>query len=341
MFIARLLILPLLVACKSDPQDDSDTDRDTDGDTDVSTWECGAESAGELGACGDLQRYEEDLVFVAKPRQPGSDNWLAAQNRCANTFSELGFDVELHDYGTGINVLGKKVGNIEPEETVIVGAHYDHFSFCAGADDNASGVAGVLEAARVLATAEFKKTLLFACWDEEERGLIGSQAWVDRAVRNGENVVVYYNYEMIAFYSDEPLSQTVPFGFDLLFPSATTSLAENEYRGNFLAVVNNTESHHHANYLIDFGPSFGLLTEMLEVTSEQQVVAPDLARSDHAPFWEQGWPAMMLTDTANFRNPNYHCVGGPDTVDTLDLEFAISAVRTTVAAVATSAGVIE
>ena len=96
-------------------------------------------------------------------------------------FASLGYTVEREAYGTGVNVIGVLDGTSAPAEQVVISAHYDSVANCPGADDNGSGVAGVLEAARVLSTSQHKRTLVVACWDEEEKGLIGSSAFVARA----------------------------------------------------------------------------------------------------------------------------------------------------------------
>src|SRR5690606_20146741 len=138
-----------------------------------------------LSQCVEAARYQADLEAIAMPREPESAHWQAVQDLCAERLEGLGFTVERHAYATGVNVIGVREGTSEPQRRVLVGAHYDHIAGCAGADDNASGVAGALEAARVLAMASFPRTLVVACWDEEERGLIGSRAYAERARTNG------------------------------------------------------------------------------------------------------------------------------------------------------------
>src|SRR5690606_6446465 len=103
------------------------------------------------------------------------------QDLCADRLTELGYEVTLHNYGSGVNVIGRRPGATAPDEIVMVGAHYDHIDDCRGADDNASGVAAALEIARVLATVETQRTTMIACWDQEELGLIGSEAFVTAA----------------------------------------------------------------------------------------------------------------------------------------------------------------
>src|SRR5205823_1076260 len=100
-------------------------------------------------------RYVKDLEFVAKERTPGSPHWKEVQDLCATRFKDLGFMVELEEYATGVNVIGTRVGADTPIDIVSIGAHYDHIPGCPGADDNATGVAGLLEVARVLSQGSF------------------------------------------------------------------------------------------------------------------------------------------------------------------------------------------
>ncbi|MEM6992738.1 MAG: M28 family peptidase [Myxococcota bacterium] len=302
---------------------------------------CG-ESVEAMSACVDGSRYLTDLEFIAAPRPPGDAHWQAVQDLCFDRFTEFGFDVELHQYGTGVNVLGTKVGATAPDETVVVSAHYDHILDCAGADDNATGVAGVLELARVLAEAELERTVIFACWDQEEIGLIGSRSWVLRANENDEQIVANFNFEMIGYTDHTPGSQSVPAGFDLLFPEAVEELAANGNAGDFITVIADDLAATQAEALIRHADRIDIPLVHLPLSSElkNSPLLSDLRRSDHATFWEFDLPAMMLTDTSNFRYAAYHCAEGEDTVDNLDHEFTTKVLRISTAAVVESLGLI-
>jgi hypothetical protein len=295
---------------------------------------CDATAPAEVAACVDPSRFEQDVIAIAKPRPPGSVQWREVQSRCADTFDRLGYTVELHRYATGINVIGVREGR--SKERVVVGAHYDHIPGCDGADDNASGTAAVLELARVLAGGSFDRTLVVACWDEEERGLVGSDAWAEAAIARGESIALYVNFDAIAFTDRAPNTQRVPTGFDVLFPDETTRLAEQQHRADFIAVIVDAAARPYAEAFAKQAEALALPHAVL-VIPELLLVAPlavDLRRSDHASFWDESVPAMMLTDTANFRSSAYHCKGRPDTVDTLDLPFAVQVVRSAASATA-------
>lgn len=295
---------------------------------------CGQETPAALGACVDRARYLDDLRFVADIRVPGDTHWQAVQDLCFDRLTALGYAVEVQAYGTGVNVVGRKPGAVRPDEQVVLAAHYDHIDGCRGADDNASGVAGVLEAARVLSSASFDRTLVVACWDQEEVGLIGSGVFAKAASDAGDSIIVNFNLEMIGYTSDEPGSQTVPAGFDLLFPEAYQQVETNGFRADFVAFVADDGAHDPATALADHARRIGLPNVVLELQRELATspVVGDLRRSDHASFWNFGFPAIMLTDTSNFRYANYHCAAGEDSVDLLDHDFATAIIETTVAA---------
>lgn len=301
---------------------------------DVPRPACDASSVETLMRCVEKERWADDLAFVAQPRSPGSKHWQAVQDLCAARFAEHGYTVERHDYGTGINVLGVRAG--ESPEQVVVSAHYDHIPGCSGADDNASGVAGVLETARVLAAGRWRRTLVVACWDQEEDGMIGSRAWAARARERGEAIAAAFIYEMIGFRVDAPDSQRLPPGSELVFPAVVAGIAERGNRGDFLAAIGDSGSH---EALAAFERRAGavelpVVTLALSPLLQRAAAAADLDRSDHSAFWRNDYPGIMLTDTADFRNPHYHCEFGEDAAETLDADFAARTVRATVGAAA-------
>ena len=319
----------------------------TSGDTTGSSGEAGTgddnpcnDSPQAAADCVDGEAYAEDLGFIADIRTPGSTHWQAVQDLCADRLTEAGYEVALQNYGTGINVVGRRLGAGAPEQQIVVGAHYDHIPGCHGADDNATGVAATLEIARVLAQAEFDRTILVACWDEEEDGLIGSEAYVAAAVAAKDQIVINFNFDMIGFRSDEMNSQTVPMGFEVVFPDQYAAIEAGGFRGDFIAIVSSSLAHEHALTFAAASDRIALANELIEIPAgaENTPVFDDLRRSDHAAFWEAGYPALFITDTGEFRNDHYHCLGGPDEVADLDVDFAVNVTRATVEAAAIAAG---
>ncbi|MDC0719024.1 M20/M25/M40 family metallo-hydrolase [Nannocystis bainbridge] len=293
-----------------------------------------------LADCSDPVAYAEDLKFIADIRTPGTPHWKAVQDLCAERLSELGYQVQLMDYGSGVNVVGRRLGTVNPEQIVLVAAHYDHISNCRGADDNASGVAATLEIARLLAKVEFDRTVHIACWDEEEDGLIGSEAYVAAAKTAGDEIVVDFNFDMIGYTSTAENSQTVPTGFGLVFAEAYAELEANQFRGDFIAIISSAKANAHATAYAAAADRIGLRRALIELPAGQESsdLFADLRRSDHAPFWDAGYPAVFLTDTSEFRYANYHCMAGEDEVANLDLEFAAAVTRATVEASAVALG---
>jgi len=336
----------LLAACGGDglgagPDGGADAAADGGADTDTETEAvCGAGSPAALAACVDGARYETDLLAFSIERPQWSAGWEELQAACAARLEALGFDVAFEEYGSGVNVVGRLEGAAEPETEVVVSAHYDHVEGCPGADDNASGVAGALEAARVLAEAHFGRTLVVACWDEEEEGKVGSEAFVAAAVAAGTAIEVAVVFEMIGYATDEPGSQEFPDGFELAFLEQLAEVAENDYRGDFLAIVAGEDAHavvaaaeHHTE--MAGVPAIALELPMDWLSSD---MIADLRRSDHDAFWQAGYPALMLTDTADFRYAAYHCMDGDDVPENLDTGFATAIIRGAVAASAEALG---
>jgi hypothetical protein len=293
-----------------------------------------------LMALVDAAKWSADLAVIAKPRPPGSAHWQAVQDLCAERLTSLGYTVTRPAFAGGVNVIGVLAGTSLSKESIVLSAHYDHVGDCDGADDNASGVAGVLEAARVLATTPHARTIVAACWDKEEDGLLGSSAWVADAKAKGELVTMAFVFEMIGFRATEPGSQTLPAGFELLFPNEAKLLADQGNRGDFIAAIADESAGATVQALVTHGKAAGLPVQALVIPAalKNSDIIGDLRRSDHAPFWMADYPAIQLTDTANFRNPHYHCYGGPDVPADLDPEFAADVVRAVVGAANDSAG---
>jgi Zn-dependent M28 family amino/carboxypeptidase len=296
---------------------------------------CASSDAATIRGCVDPHRWESDVRSIAAPRPPGSPHHLRVQLRCAEVFEQWGYEVEIDRYATGTNVIGTRPGKHPDAPYVMVGAHYDHVPGCEGADDNASGTAAVLELARVLAGVPAERTLKLACWDEEERGLVGSRDWATRARARGDLVLVYWNFDAIAFTDPRPGTQRVPTGFGMLFPGEIARLKARGDRADFIAVIADAGASMHAQRFATHAEAIGLPTTVLSIPTlvKDSGLAWDLQRSDHAALWDAGYPAVMITDTADFRSDAYHCRGRPDTVDTLDLPFGASVVRATAGAI--------
>lgn len=294
---------------------------------------CGSDPAPSPVTQVDRAAFEADLTVIAQPRNPGTPHWQAVQDLCAERFAALGFEVERHAYATGVNVIGVRAGTKTPAERVVVSAHYDSVANCAGADDNGTGVAGTLEAARVLSLQPHDRTLVVACWDEEERGLVGSKAYVARAKAAGEAIVLSLVFEMIGYRNTTPMSQRSDPQLEAVFPDAAAQIAANEYRGDFALVVNDETATAAVADMQKVAKDVGLPIVNISLLAALKTSLDALRRSDHAPFWDADYPALFITDTADFRNTHYHCLRSTtDAIADIDFDFAIANVKVVVAA---------
>lgn len=288
----------------------------------------------------DSNRLRADLEFLEgiRHRTAGAAQLAATRDSLKNLFLSSGLyyeeqPVPLGNY-TGKNLIGSHPGTSFADKVIINDAHYDTVNNAPGADDNGSGTVGVMEAARLLSRYPYKKSLRFIGFDLEESGLVGSIRYVSLGIPAGEQIEGVFNHEMIGYWSNEPNTQTLPQGFPFLFPAAAAAVAANEYRGDFITNVGNTASQPLAllfsNAAQQYVPDLKVITLDVPGTGS---VAPDLRRSDHAPFWDANKPALMLTDGANFRNECYHTPG--DTLDEkLNMTFLSNVVKATIAAMA-------
>ena len=292
----------------------------------------------------DSTRLRSDLEFVEgiRHRTTGLDHLNAVRDSMERLFAAQNLYTELQAFAygnyTGRNVLGTFVGSAAPDSVIIVDAHYDSFSNAPGADDNGSGTVGVWEIARLLSRYPAKKSLRYIGFDLEEAGLVGSVRYVSSGIPATEKIQGVFNFEMIGYYSEEPNSQELPAGFNLLFPVATATVAANQYRGDFITNVGNYEFPEISTLFQNSATTYVPDLKVISVSEPVGVPIPDLRRSDHTPFWTAHIPALMLTDGANFRNECYHT--SSDTLDNkLSFTFMANVVKATLAATAQMAGI--
>ena len=235
-----------------------------------------------------------------------------------------------------LNIIGNIYGGRNRQRIYINDAHYDSVANGPGADDNGSGVVGFMEIARILSAYHFENTIRFIGFDLEEVGLNGSNSYVNKEVSPIDSILGVFNYEMIGYFSNVNNSQTVPTGFNQLFPGQYATLLADTFKGNFLANIGNVDSKPISDAFIN---AANLYVPELKVISinlpGNGTIAPDFRRSDHASFWDKGYKALMLTDGADFRNKNYHTAN--DKIDLLDMDFLSNNVKATLATLATLA----
>ena len=267
-----------------------------------------------------LRQHIVDLVAVRQTETPvKSPNWGKLPLRRTQAAAYIDGALRAQGYApvherdqdndvATENIYADLPGSDRPDEYVLLTGHYDNWHL--GADDNASAVAVLLEAARILRTLDRppRRTVRIVAFDREEEGLTGSERYAIR--HSADRVVGVLNMDCVAFASHAPDSQSAPPGLAL------------RSVGDFLAILVNQ-------------PAEGLLSSVLRLSSTLPqpvdglgLVAPGdghnpagsaFLRSDHAPFWRRGIPALFFTDTANYRNPHYH--KDSDLPDTLDPDF--------------------
>ncbi|HEY1234727.1 MAG TPA: M28 family peptidase [Candidatus Binatia bacterium] len=192
---------------------------------------------------------------------------------------------------------------------MIVGAHFDSVIDTPGADDNASGVAVLLEAARLLSHAHLNSQVLMCAFNLEELNMIGSTAFAKKLKATGARIEGMISLEMIGYTDLRPGSQKLPVGLSRFYPD----------QGDFIGVVGNWKSKSLLQTLSSAMREVAdLPVETLSVPGDGMVI-PAVRLSDHAPFWDLGFPAVMVTDTSFYRNPYYHAA--TDTIETLNIEF--------------------
>ncbi len=215
-----------------------------------------------------------------------------ARNYITQSLKKFGWLPTLQAFEGGVNIFAQHKGTDPQAGAILLAAHYDTVPNSPGADDNASGVAVVLEVARLL-TRPTPRTLQIAFFDQEEVGLRGSMAFATNTrLENLRGVIVL---DMVGFACYTPGCQKYPAGLPLIPPTD---------KGDFLAAVGDLE---HLPLLNAFQLKETNLPPVFTLPIPLKgILMPDTLRSDHAPFWYQGVGAVLLTDTANLRTPHYH-----------------------------------
>lgn len=266
-----------------------------------------------------LRLHVDRLAGLIGPRVLSRPKTIvAAIGYIENQWLDMGDEVEREEYEvegvTATNLIVESDGK-KNDRLNLLGAHYDTVISTPGADDNASAVAVMLEVSRLLkekTTTKRCRYVAFACEEPPYFHLdsMGSQVHARAAKKRGDRIDAMLCLEMVGYYRDEPHSQKVPPGI----PSWLHRFFPN--RGNFLAAVGNLNSIS-ANW--KFRRRFKRSSPSMPLFS---ICLPEKIReirlSDNSSFWDQGYPALMLTDTSFLRNPHYHLES--DTPDKLDYQ---------------------
>ncbi len=262
----------------------------------------------------DQDRLRRNLQMVVGERSlfSGRQHLVDVEGFVETEFRGYGLGVEsdFFNYGgeTFRNIVARGAGESNAP-LIIVGAHLDSVIGTPGADDNASGVAVLLETARLLSQERSRPEVLFCAFNLEELNMIGSTAFARKLKAAGTKVDAMISLEMVGYSDARAGSQKYPLGLSRLYPD----------HGDFIGVVGNWKS---KALLSKFSAAMrqvvDLQVETLSVPGRGMII-PAVRLSDHAPFWDLGYPALMVTDTSFYRNPHYHAP--TDRLDTLDLGF--------------------
>lgn len=250
----------------------------------------------------------EDSVFVDGNKEliEHRISWMG--NDLAATYikeklESFGLSVTEQEYNTGgVNIIATQTGTVAPEQHYIICAHYDAVDhYCA--DDNASGVAAVLEAARILSGHDFPYTIIYALWDEEEIGLVGSAYYADQAAGNGDQINGVINLEMFGWDSND----------DMLMDIHTKNISNSVYL---------------ANLLVSIDTEYNLLLDPV-------IYNPGTTASDHASFWNNGFGAIVFSEAyyGGDSNPYYHTAN--DRIDKFNLPYFHEMSKLAVGSIAT------
>ncbi len=245
-------------------------------------------------------------------------------------FQSFGYEVFwqpfLYRGNTYYNIIAEKTGDTDPEKILVIGAHYDTVRTTPGADDNASGIAGLLSLARSFAGLKVRKTVRFAAFALEEPPVyrtqnMGSFHYARSLRERNERVEGMICLEMIGYFSEREGSQHYPLPtFRLRYPS----------RGDFISMVGNIKSRAFTELI---GAGFENGTDLQLVTLNALPVVIGVDFSDHWSFYKFGFKALMVTDTAFYRNPHYHAPTDlPETLDYKKMAKVVDGLKAAVTA---------
>ncbi|MFT0798151.1 M28 family peptidase [Synechococcus sp. R5-12] len=259
------------------------------------------------------QRLEAHLQQVAQPRDPDwsplghsqVERYIQEQLSKWGSLESFPFEAggRLHR-----NWILKLPGSRSGRQPILIGAHFDAAPATPGADDNASGVAVLLELARHFAANPAPSPLWLVAFDLEERGMVGSGAYAQFLQRQRQSLRLMLSLEMLGYRDPTPGSQRYPAGLEKLYPN----------RGDYIGLIGNWPT---------WGDLLKLQRDFQKVgipccwllAGQRGLILPATRLSDHSPFWDAGYAAVMVTDTAFLRNPHYHKLS--DTLETLDPDF--------------------
>ncbi len=252
---------------------------------------------------------------IGRRNSSNYQNLVKAQAFLTEELTQAGYTVKQQNYQIDnkiyTNLAVEIPGSSRSNEILVIGAHYDTAFTSPGANDNASGAVAVLALAREFAGTKPLRTLRFVEFTNEEPPLfwtdnMGSLVYAKETKSHPEQKIVgMFSLESLGYYSTQPNTQKYPTPLNLLYPST----------GNFVGFVGNIESR---ELLRNTMRSFRAQTQFPSEGAALPSSLPGVGWSDQWSFWQQGYQALMITDTATFRYPHYHTL--EDTPDKIDFE---------------------
>ncbi|MEP0856307.1 M28 family peptidase [Trichocoleus sp. DQ-U1] len=266
------------------------------------------------------ENLRSHLTQIVRDRDPylASSGHFYVQHYIREQLQQWG-TVETHEFSIrGQNhqnlILNLPAATNNQKPPILIGAHYDAAPGTPGADDNATGVAALLELARIFAAEPAKYPVRLVAFDMEEYGMLGSQQYASDLKQQGQSLRLMLSLEMLGYCNSAPGSQRYPAGLERFYPN----------RGDYIALIGNLPTIPDLIHLSRNIRKVGVPSEWLPVPNKGLIVS-STRLSDHSPFWDLGYKAMMVTDTAFMRNPHYHQPS--DTIETLDLNFLTGVCR--------------
>ncbi len=256
----------------------------------------------------------EHLRQLVRERDPylASGGHFFVKRYIQQTLAQWG-SVTIHDFEYQSRrhqnlLLNLPARQAKSQDLILIAAHYDGVPGSPAADDNATGVAVLLELARMIQSQPLAYPVQLVAFDLEEYGLIGSRAYVNQLKSQNQGIRLMLSLEMLGYYDASPNSQKYPAGLELIYPDT----------GDFIALVGNFRTLLDLWQMSDAIRRTGTKCEWLS-SPNRGLWVPQTRLSDHAPFWDEGYPAVMVTDTAFLRNPHYH--QSSDRLETINLDF--------------------
>ncbi|MGK7876572.1 MAG: M28 family peptidase [Xenococcaceae cyanobacterium] len=263
------------------------------------------------------ERLHTHLTHIVRERDPylASAGHFFVQQYIREQLQQWG-TVEIHEFQVGskthknliLNLPPCSEGGKEEKPPILIGAHYDAVPGTPGADDNATGVAVLLELARAFAVQRPKFPVRLVAFDLEEYGVLGSAEYATQLKQNRQPLRLMLSLEMLGYCDRSPNSQLYPAPLKYFYPN----------RGDFIALIGNLPTIPDLIHLSRSIRKVGTPCEWLPVPKQGKLFR-QTRLSDHSPFWDRGYRALMVTDTAFMRNPHYHQAS--DRIETLDLDF--------------------